>query len=48
MSSILSGVEESVCLVDDILVHGKDRTEHDQRLALVLSKLEEANVTLNK
>ncbi len=39
---------EGVCIeIDDILVHGKDTKEHDERLKKVLQKLEEANVTLN-
>ena len=39
---------EGVCVeIDDILVHGKDKQEHDARLKTVLQKLEEANVTLN-
>ena len=48
MSTILSGLEGTVCLMDDILVHGKTRSEHDKRLAKVLEKLEEAGITLNK
>ncbi|CAB3986095.1 Hypothetical predicted protein [Paramuricea clavata] len=39
---------ERVCIeIDDILVHGEDTEEHDERLKKVLQKLEEANVTLN-
>ena len=48
MSSILSGIEGVVCLIDDILVHGRDRSEHDQRLEEVLRRLENAKVTLNR
>lgn len=33
---------------DDIVVHGKDQHEHDQRLERVLCKLQEKNLTLNK
>ena len=35
------------CNIDDVLVHGKDETEHDQRLEAVLKRLVEAGVTLN-
>jgi len=33
--------------IDDVLVHGKDKTEHNQRLEAVLKRLVEAGVTLN-
>ena len=33
--------------LDGVLVHGKDQTEHDQRLEAVLKRLVEAGVTLN-
>ena len=36
MSEILQDVEGAVCLMDDILVHGKSKEEHDQRLLIVL------------
>lgn len=35
------------CNIDDVLVHGKDQKEHDQRLEAVLIRLPEAGVTLN-
>ena len=37
-----------VCLIDDILVHGKTQDEHDQRLTTVLGRLSEAGLTLSK
>ena len=33
--------------MDDILVFGKDKTEHDQHLEAVLRRIEEAGATLN-
>ena len=48
MSDILQEVEGAVCLMDDILIHGKSKEEHDQRLSTVLHRLQEAGVTLNK
>ena len=36
-----------ICQVDDILVFASSQEEHDQRLAAVLDRLREANVTLN-
>ena len=35
-------------MIDDVLVHGKNQIEHDQRLRAVLDRLHTANVTLNK
>lgn len=35
------------CNIDDVLVHGKDQTKHDQRLEAVLMRLVEAGVILN-
>lgn len=47
MNRILEGLDSVVCLMDDILVFGKDRNEHNSRLRDVLQRLEKANVTLN-
>jgi len=47
MSEILSGLNGVVCLVDDILVYGKTREEHNERLHKVLQRLQEAKATLN-
>ena len=35
------------CQTDDILVHGENQAQHDERLEAVLKRLEKANVTLN-
>lgn len=47
MSQILQGWEGVECNIDDVLVHGKDQTKHDQRFEAVLVRLVEAGVTLN-
>nr|XP_037275468.1 uncharacterized protein LOC119168167 [Rhipicephalus microplus] len=47
MSRILEGLEGCVNVVDDILVFGRSRSEHDSRLQAVLRKLEQAGITLN-
>jgi len=39
MSYVLQGLEGVVCLIDDILVHGKTQEEHDKHLTIVLQKL---------
>ena len=31
-TGILAGFNGVVCMVDDILIHGKNQAEHDQRL----------------
>ena len=48
MSEILSGLDGTVCMMDDILVYGKCQEEHDHRLTAVLERLQQAKVTLNK
>ena len=48
MSKILQGVEGVVCMMDDVLVYGESEGEHDRRLELVMRKLEEAGMTLNR
>ena len=47
MNLILQGLDGVECNIDDVLVHGKDQTEHDQGLEAVLKHLVEAGVTLN-
>ena len=48
MSKILTRLDGVVCMIDDVLVHGKTLQEHDQRLVAVLDRLRKAKVTLNK
>ena len=48
MSEILSGLDGTVCMMDDVLVYGKCQEEHDHRLTAVLERLQQAKVTLNK
>ena len=47
MSEILSGLEGVVCMVDDVLIHGRTQEEHDQQLDAALARLRQAGVTLN-
>ncbi len=47
MSQILEGLPGVLCLIDDILIFGQDKTEHNQRLHDTLTHLQQANVTLN-
>ena len=39
MSAILANLDGVVCMIDDILIHGRSQEEHDKRLAAVLDKL---------
>ena len=48
VSQILAGLPGTVCLMDDIVVSGRNEAEHDQRLQATLEKLASAGVTLNK
>ncbi|XP_072171885.1 uncharacterized protein [Diadema setosum] len=47
MSTILAGLPGVQCYLDDVIVYGKDRTEHDTRLNKVLTKLQDAGLRLN-
>ncbi|UYV74725.1 K02A2.6-like, partial [Cordylochernes scorpioides] len=48
MSIILQGMDGVLCYLDDILIFASDSKTHDRILRLVLRKLKEAKVTLNK
>ena len=48
MSRILIGLDGVVCQMDDILVFGSNKAQHDARLHAVLKRIEAAGVTLNK
>lgn len=43
-----SGMEGVEIYIDDILIHGKDKVEHDKRLMEVMNKCKEINLKLNK
>lgn len=47
LANILGSQENALCLVDDVLVFGKDQAEHDARLREVLDRFRRANITLN-
>ena len=48
MSDLLNGLEGIVCMMDDVLVHGRTTEEHDEHLERVLQRLQEAGLTLNQ
>jgi len=45
MCKLLGDIENVICHMDDILVHGKDTESHDKTLKLVLSRQDEAGLT---
>lgn len=47
MESVLTGLEGVFVYIDDILVYGRDKQEHDFRLSLVLQRLSEYGIKLN-
>ncbi len=47
MSLILEGMDGVLCLIDDALIFGRDREEHDSRLKEALKQIQRAGVTLN-
>ena len=48
MNRILEGIDGVIVHMDDVLVYGKDQTEHDGRLEQVLQRIKAAGMTLNK
>lgn len=48
MEQILSGCDGCLNFIDDIIVFGEDRKEHDERLARVKNTLEDNEFSLNK
>lgn len=48
MEGVLAGVPGTLCMLDDILITGKNRSEHLDRLHQVLLKLQDAGLTLQK
>lgn len=45
---VLSGIEGVICFLDDVLITGKNQTEHLSRLKSVLDKFREAGLTLRE
>ena len=48
ISEMVQDIDGCEAIVDDILIWGKDMTEHDERLKRVLSRAREYNLKLNK
>lgn len=47
MDELLYGCEGCLAFIDDILIYGRSKKEHDERLNKVLSKLIENNIQMN-
>ena len=47
ISTVIAGIEGASNISDDIVVHGQDQEEHDQRLNAVLQRLDQSGLTLN-
>lgn len=47
MNLILEGMDRVECSIDDVLVHGRNQREHDERLDAVLQRIDKAGMTLN-
>ena len=47
MSDILEGHEGVLCHIDDIIIFGRNKQEHDKRLQIALKSIQAAGVTLN-
>ena len=47
MSTMLEGLQGVLCLMDDVLVYGRDQEDHDKKLEAVLQRIQSAGVTFN-
>ena len=45
---ILEGLDGCVSILDDILVYGRSKAEHDERLRRMLDRLVQYNATINR
>ena len=48
MDTILQGIPQVICYIDDILIMGKTEAEHLSNLEVVLKRLQEHEVGLKK
>ena len=48
MSQMVENIDECEAVMDDIVVLGKDQTEHDQRLNKVMDKAKLCGLKFNK
>ena len=48
MEKILSGLEGVVCLMDDVLIYGRNEAQHWDRVQSVLERIQGAGMTLKK
>ena len=47
MSRLLEGIPDVFCHMDDVLIYGKDKQEHNNHLESVLERIRTAGITLN-
>ena len=45
---VLTGLEGTLNISDDIIIHASNREEHDRRLEALLQRLQDKNLTLNR
>lgn len=48
LTELLSDLDGVICYIDDILIFGKNKQEHDSHLKMVLDKIRKINLKLNK
>ena len=48
MTDLLDDIDGVEVQIDDVLVHGRDQAQHDNRLNQVLNRLAESKINLNK
>ena len=47
MNKLLEGLEGVLCHMDDVLISGRNRSQHDARLLAILERLDTAGITVN-
>ena len=46
--SAIGNLEGIICVADDVIIHGRDEGEHDERMKLFLNKCSNVGIKLNK
>lgn len=48
LNQALAGLKGVVCIADDIIIHGKNKIDHDENMNKFLMRCEQQNIKLNK
>ncbi|GFS11387.1 Pol polyprotein [Elysia marginata] len=48
MYHVLARIPGTICNIDDILISGRTKQEHDERLETILERIRQSGITLNE